>query len=56
MIRCADRWRRSGLEDTMIMWIMKLMMTRVHRMLSLVADNVVLKRPRGNSVRAVGVR
>jgi hypothetical protein len=57
MIRCADR-RRRGSQVITIMWIMMLMMmmTRVHRMLSLVADNVVLERLRRDPVWAVGLR
>ena len=56
MIRCADRWR-CGSQVITIMWIMMLMMmvTRVHRMLSLVTGNVVLERLRGYTVWAVGL-
>jgi len=54
MIRRADRWRR-GSQVITTMWIMMLMMTRVGRMLSLVTDNVVFKRSRRHTVRAVGL-
>ena len=56
MIRRADRWRR-GSQVITTMWIimMLMMMTRVRRMLSLVADNVVLERSRRHTVRAVGL-
>ena len=58
MIRRADR-RRCGSQVITIMWIMMLMMmvmTRVHRMLSLVAGHVVLERSRGDTVWTVRLR
>ena len=56
MIRCADRWR-CGSQVITSMWIMMLMMmTRVHRMLSLVTDDdVVLEQSGRHPVWAVGL-